>query len=296
MVDVALLGAGKLGAAAVERWVDAERDVVVWNRTAARAKDLAGPRVTPVDDLRKAVSDAPVVVSIVTDGQALRDVLVDGGAVEAMRPGSTLVDLSTVDVASSEAVAAKAAENDVHYLRGAVSGTSAVVRSGSAGLLLSGPQEAVDAAKAALDDLSGNQVVVGEREEARVVKLAANMLLAGTMQAVAEALVMAEGSGVPRDVVLDALDSTVLASKFLSYKGEALRNRDYTATFRTSDLHKDMKLALEQAKKVGMTVPVTERIEQQLASACEQGWAEDDFLSVVRLLQRDSDTDVDAED
>src|SRR4051794_41460949 len=98
MVDVVLLGAGKLGAAAVERWVDAGRDVVVWNRTASRAEDLAGPHVTPQTDLGEAVSDAPVVVSIVTDGSALRDVLVDGGAISAMQPGSTLLDLSTVDV------------------------------------------------------------------------------------------------------------------------------------------------------------------------------------------------------
>src|SRR4051812_31725175 len=295
MVDVVLLGAGKLGAAAVERWVDAGRDVVVWNRTASRAEDLAGPHVTPQTDLGEAVSDAPVVVSIVTDGSALRDVLVDGGAISAMQPGSTLLDLSTVDVASSEAVAAKAAEHDVLYLRGAVSGTAAVLRSGSAGLLLSGSQDALDAAKPCLDDLSGNQVVVGEGEEARVVKLAANMLLAGTMQAVAEALVLAEGSGVSREAVLDALDSTVLSSRFLSYKGEALRNRDYTATFRTSDLRKDMQLALEQAKRVGTTAPVTERIEQQLAAACDEGWAEDDFLSIVRLLHYESGTDVDAE-
>jgi 3-hydroxyisobutyrate dehydrogenase-like beta-hydroxyacid dehydrogenase len=139
-------------------------------------------------------------------------------------------------------------------------------------------------------------VVVGKAEEARVVKLAANMLLAGTMQAVGEALVMAEGSGVSREVVLGALDSTVLASKFLSYKGEALRNRDYTATFRTSDLRKDMQLAMEQAKDVGTIVPVTERIEALLASACDGGWAEDDFLSLVRLLQQESGVDVDAGD
>jgi 3-hydroxyisobutyrate dehydrogenase-like beta-hydroxyacid dehydrogenase len=293
MVDVVLLGAGKLGAAAVERWVDAGRDVVVWNRTTARAEELAGPRVTPVTDLSEAVTDAPVVVSILTDGHALRDVLVDSGAIEAMQPRSLLVDLSTVDVASSAAVADKAAEHDVRYLRGAVSGTAAVLRSGSAGLLLSGPEEALAAARPLLDDLSGNQVVVGQTEEARVVKLAANMLLAGTMQAVAEALVMAEGSGVSREVVLDALDSSVLASKFLSYKGEALRKRDYTATFRTSDLRKDMRLALDQAKGVGTSMPVTERIEQQLASACDDGWADSDFLSLVRLLQQESGADVD---
>jgi 3-hydroxyisobutyrate dehydrogenase-like beta-hydroxyacid dehydrogenase len=283
--DITLLGAGKLGAAAVDRWVAADRTVRVWNRTPARAEALAAPQVSAVADLAEAVRDVPVVVSIVTDGDALRDVLIAQGGLAAMSAGSTLVDLSTIDVASSAAVAEEAAARGIAFVRGGVSGTAAVVRAGAAGLLLSGPTEALEAATPILADISENRVVVGEAEEARIAKLATNMLLAGTMQVLAEAVVMAEASGVSREVLLGALDSTVLSSRFLTYKGGALRNRDYAATFRTADMRKDVELALGQATEAGVPMPVSARIAEQLGVACEQGWADDDFLSAVRLVQ-----------
>lgn len=291
--DVALLGAGKLGAAAVDRWVAAGRHVRVWNRTAARAQDLAGPQVTAEPDLARAVAQVPVVVSLLTDGPALRAVLIEQGGIAGMDRGATLVDLSTVDVGSSEAVAAAAIEHGVSYLRGGVSGTAAVIRAGAAGLLLSGTHEALQKAKPLLDDLTANQVVVGEAEEAKVVKLATNMLLAGTMEVLAEAVVMAEASGVPREVVLGAMDNTVMSSRFLSYKGAALRDRDYRATFRTSDLRKDVDIALGQGAAVGVPMPVLSGVLSQLERACADGWADDDFLALTRLVQSQAGRRVD---
>lgn len=291
--DIVLLGTGKMGAALVGRWVDAGRRVTVWNRTPDRARALAGPRVHVETDVAKAAGAAPVVVSMLTDGRALRDVLLDRGAVAAMAEGSTLVDLSTVDVASSQDVATAAAERGVHYVRGGVSGTAAVVRAGAAGLLLSGPPAALEAARPVLDDITTRQVVVGDAEEARVVKLATNMLLAGTMQVLAEAVVMAEASGVPRETVLDALDSTVMSSRFLRYKGEALRNRDYTTTFRTADLLKDVRLAIGQGAAVGVPMPLLDGVEAQLDAACDRGWADADFLVLTRVAQQQAGRPVD---
>jgi len=291
--DVALLGAGKMGAAAVGRWVQAGRTVTVWNRTPDRAQALAGPQVRAEADLAEAVTGVPVVVSMLTDGSALRAVLVDGGAIDAMDADATLVDLSTVDVASSQAVAAKAAERGVRYLRGGVSGTAAVITAGAAGLLLSGPDDALEAALPILTDLTAHQIVVGDAEQARVVKLGTNMLIAGTMEALAEAIVMAEASGVSREIMLEALDSTVISSRFVTYKGAALRSRDYTATFRTADAQKDVTLALGQAQAVGVQTPVIQGVRDQLAAACDAGWAEDDFLAVTRLVQTRSGQPVD---
>lgn len=284
-LDLALLGAGKMGAASVGRWVDAGRKLTVWNRTPDRAQALAGPAVNVELDVTRAVLNAPVVVTMLTDGKALREVLIDQGAIAAMNPGATLVDLSTVDVESSKAVAVVAEEHGITYVRGAVSGTAAVVAAGAAGLLLSGPGAALAAARSILDDITTNQVVVGESEEARVVKLATNMLLAGTMEVLAEAVVMAEASGVSRETVLDALDSTVMASRFLTYKGAALTSRDYTPTFRTTDMRKDVTLALGQSTDVGVPMPLTESVRVQLDLACAEGWADDDFLALTRLVQ-----------
>lgn len=285
---VALLGVGKMGAAFIDRWRSAGREVVLWNRTAAAAESLAGDGVLVASSAASATSDSPFVVTMLTNGDAVRSVLLDGGALAAMAPGSTLIDLSTIDVPSSEAVAAAAKVRGVHYVRGGVSGTPQVVRAGNAGLILSGPADAIAAAQPVLDEIAPNQSVVGNADQSRIVKIAVNSMLGGTMQLLAEATAIAEANGVDRSVFLDALDQTVMSSRFVSYKGAALRSRDYNATFTTSDLKKDMELAISTAEASGVKLAVGRAVLDRLVKAIESGYSKHDFLSLYCVQQKDS--------
>ncbi len=283
--SVALLGAGKMGAAFVDRWKAAGRDVVLWNRTPAAAEALAGEGVAVADSVADAVGAADIVVTMLTNGPALASVLVDQGGLAAMKSGATLVDLSTVDVPSSVAVAEAAAAAGVIYLRGAVSGTPPVVRAGNASLLLSGPPEAYVAAKAVLDEITPKHAIVGEAEESRIVKIAVNSMLGGTMQLLAESTALAEASGVSREVFLDALGATVMASPFVSYKSAALRERNYAPTFTTADMKKDLSLARDQAASVGVSLVVGDAVHEQLGAAVDAGYGADDFLALYCIVQ-----------
>ena len=283
--SVTLLGVGKMGAAFVDRWTAAGRPVVLWNRTISAAEALSGPLVSVAGTPDAAAASSPVVVTMVMNGAALRTVLIDHGALAAMAPGSVLVDLSTVDVESSEEIAAAAASAGIAYVRGAVSGTPPVVRGGNAALLLSGTADAIALAQPVLDELAPQHAVVGEGEQARVVKIAINAMLGGTMQLLAEAVAVAEASGVPRETFLDAVDVSVLGSRFIAYKGAALRQRDYTPTFSTSGMKKDLALATEQAARVGTRLPLADVVLAQLSKAVESGYADDDFLSLMCLQQ-----------
>lgn len=283
--SVTLLGVGKMGAAFVDRWISAERPVVLWNRTISAAEALSGPFVSVAATPDVAAAESPIVVSMVMNGDALRSVLLEQGALAAMARGSVLVDLSTVDVESSEEIAAAAKAAGIAYVRGAVSGTPPVVRSGNAALLLSGDTQAIALAQPVLDELAPHHAVVGEGEQARVVKIAINAMLGGTMQLLAEAVAVAEASGVPRETFLDAVDVSVLGSRFIAYKGAALRGRDYAPTFSTSGMKKDLALATDQAARVGTRLPLAEVVLAQLSKAVESGYADDDFLSLMCLQQ-----------
>ena len=282
---VALLGAGKMGAALVDRWAEAGRPVVVWNRSAAGAQALVRDGVTASATVAEAVRGCAVVVTSLTDGPALVDVLLDQGGLAALAPGTTLVDLSTVDVASSERVAAAAAEHGIAYVRGAVSGSPLVVRSGAASLLLSGPADAIASARDVLADVTAALHVLGEGEQARVVKIAVNSMLGATMQLLAEATVLVESAGVEREAFLDALDGTVMASRFVSYKGAALRARDYAATFRMIDMRKDLDLAVSLGAASGVPLPVASAVLARTEEAVAAGYADDDFLALVCVEQ-----------
>lgn len=282
---VALLGTGKMGAALVDRWTESGRPVVVWNRSTSSAEALVREGVTAAPTIADAVRGRSVVVTSLTDGPALVSVLLDQGGVASLDDGATLVDLSTVDVASSEAIAAAAHAHGVHYVRGAVSGSPIVVRSGAASLLLSGPAEALDAARQVLVEVAPSHHVLGDGEQARVVKIAVNSMLGATMQLLAESTVLVEAAGVDRDAFLDALDGTVMASRFVTYKGAALRAHDYTATFRTADMRKDLDLAVSLGEQGSIPLPVASAVLARLEEAVAAGYADDDFLALVCVQQ-----------
>lgn len=288
MSAIVVLGAGKMGAALVDRWAEAGREVVIWNRTLETAQALERPGVSAAPSLEAAVAGATAVVSMLTDGRALRAVLLESGAVRSMSRGTVLIDLSTIDVATSEEVAAECANSGILYVRGAVSGTPSVVRSGQATLLLSAESEAMRAAEPYLSEITPNLTLLGTGEESRVVKIAINGMLAGTMQLLAEATLLAEASGVPREIFLPALDASVLGSRFIAYKGAALRDRNYAPTFTTKDMAKDVSLAIDQAALSGVVTPAAHLVGGQLDAAIAVGHGARDFATLFTLLQSDS--------
>lgn len=295
MTQIALLGVGKMGQALLDRWAEAGRQVVLWNRSPLPLqRETSSAHLRWVDTPADAAAQADVVFTALTDGQALTSVLLDQGGLAAMSPGQVLVDLSTVEVAASAAVGAEAARRGVGYVRGAVSGTPAVVRAGASALLLSGDPTAYDKARPYLNDVTERQAFLGHGEEAKVVKIAVNSMLAGTMQLLAEAVTLAEASGVPREAFLDALSGTVIASTFTGYKSSALVKRDYGATFTTQDMRKDVQLAYDQAQQCGVSTPVAGLVLDALDEAIESGYGADDFLSLQRVAQTRSGLPVDS--
>ena len=128
-----------------------------------------------------------------------------------------------------------------------------------------------------------------------IVKIGINAMLGGTTQMLAESVAMAEASGVPREVFLDAVDASVLGSRFMSYKCAALRARDYNPTFTTTDMKKDLTLATDQAASVGMSAPLAHIVLDQLGRAIDAGYGADDFLALFCLQQQEAGQDRDIE-
>jgi 3-hydroxyisobutyrate dehydrogenase-like beta-hydroxyacid dehydrogenase len=121
--------------------------------------------------------------------------------------------------------------------------------------------------------------------DAKLVKIGINAVLAGTMELLAESVVLLEAGGVDREVFGRALAGSVLGSAFSAYKLAALEKRDYAATFATRDLRKDVGLALAQGAASGVGLPLAQELAGLLDDAIELGWGDLDFLSLVPRLQ-----------
>ena len=281
---VTVLGAGRMGAAIAGKLASGGADVRIWNRTPERAAALAAERIRPVASLSEAVRDAEVVISILTDGHAVRETL--GAAATHLRQATLVVEASTIDPTTMSEVAA--------FLPGAVlscavSGTPGVVSGGNAAVLTSGPVEARSAGSSVLGLFAARVVEVGNRvEDAKLVKIGLNAVLAGTMELLAESTVMLEAGGVDRRTFADALGGSVLASTYTGYKLKALCERDYAPTFASRDLRKDVALAVSEADRDGIDLPFARRLIELLDDTIARGWGELDFLALVPRLQAES--------
>jgi 3-hydroxyisobutyrate dehydrogenase-like beta-hydroxyacid dehydrogenase len=134
---------------------------------------------------------------------------------------------------------------------------------------------------------------VGEGEQARIVKLALNLMIAGLAELMSEALVLAEASDVSREDLLETMASSAVGAPFVQYKTEPLLRDDFSATFTTALMEKDIDLVLDAAKQAGVGLPVAEEMKALLRATVEAGYADDDFMALyLRLRSASLDQEV----
>jgi len=288
--SVGLIGLGNMGSAFAERLLDAGYDLVVHNRTPEKAQPLADRGAAVAGSVAELAGGADVVLSSLADDEALESVAAE--VVDAARPGAVLVDASTVSPDASEGVAALAEQASLLYVRAPVSGNPGVVRAGNAAFIVSGPPVALDRVEPVLRAIGPTIHVVGDAEEARVVKLAINLVIAGLAQLMAEALVLGEAWGVSRAALLDTMGSSAAGAPFVKYKTEPLLRDDYSATFTTNLVAKDIDLVLDAAEVEGVRLPLAEDLKALVRSAIEAGYGNDDFMALFLHLRSAFDQEV----
>jgi 3-hydroxyisobutyrate dehydrogenase-like beta-hydroxyacid dehydrogenase len=279
-----VIGLGNMGTAIAERLLDAGYELRVFNRTAAKAEPLAARGAVVADSAGELAADVDVVLTSLPDDAAFEAVA--GEVIARARPGTVLVDLSTVSPAASARVAAAAEEASVAYLRAPVSGNPTVVRAGTLTFIVSGAREALERVEPALLAIGPTIHHVGDGEQARVVKLAINLMIAGLAQLMSEALVLGEASGVSRDALLRVMGSSAVGAPFVEYKTEPLLRDDYSATFTTALMEKDIDLVLDAADRAGVELPLAHDLKELLHAAIGAGHGDDDFMALFLHLRR----------
>jgi 3-hydroxyisobutyrate dehydrogenase-like beta-hydroxyacid dehydrogenase len=233
---------------------------------------------------------ADVVLTSLSDDDALEAVAASVAA--AARPGTVLADLSTVSPGASARVAELAEGASLLYLRAPVSGNPGVVRAGNLRFIVSGPHAALEKAEPVLLAIGPAIHEVGDGEQARIVKLAINLVIGGLAQLMAEALVLGEASGVSRAALLETMGDSAAGAPFVKYKTEPLLRDDYSATFTTRLMEKDVDLVLEAADTAGVRLPLAGEIKALIRSAIEAGYGDDDFMALFLHLRSAPDQEV----
>ncbi len=279
---VGLIGLGNMGTAIGERLLLAGYPLVVFNRTREKARPLEEAGALVSDSIGELVQAVDVVLTSVADDDALACVVEE--IAPAARPGTLLIELSTVTAAVSARVATRV-EPEVRYVRSPVSGNPSVVRSGNLSFIASGEKAHVDVATPLMLAIGSRIHYVGQGELARVVKLAINLILAGLGELMAEALVLGETNGVSRRALLEVMGDSAVGAPFVKYKSQPLIDDDYSPTFATKLMHKDVRLVLDLAMEAGVRLPVAEELLTRLEATMDAGYGDADFIALFASLR-----------
>ncbi len=280
------LGTGRMGSALIGRLLAAGCDVLVYNRTRAKAAPLAQAGAKLVDSAAELAGTDIVFMTVGTSQDLVGALLGPDGLLSGRAQPSIVVDCSTVSAEASAQVRDRLAERGTALLAAPVMGNPKVASAGRATLAVSGPRDAYDGARPYLDLLGAGSTYVGEGELARTVKLCHNLFLGVVTQSLAEVTILAQKSGVSRAAFLACLNDSVMGSTFTRYKSPALVNLDFHATFTAVLLRKDFDLGLAAARDREVPMPVASLVHQLVQSLVGQGYGEEDFAALLQLQAR----------
>lgn len=281
------IGAGRMGYAMAARLAKAGCDVLVYNRTRAKAEPLVdyGARIaTRLPEL----ADRDVVFVVVSASDDLKEVLVgpQGLLAGSGKLPRIVVDCSSVSVEASGEVRAALRARGVEFVAAPVSGNAKVVKAGKLSVVASGPKGAFDEVAPYLACIGQGVSYVGDGELARVVKICHNVFLGVVIESLTEITVLAQKAGVPRHAFLDFMNKSVLGSVFTRYKTPALVNLDMSVTFTPQLLRKDLDLGLEAGRELGVPLPLASVTRDMLQTLIGMGHGDGDFAALLLLHAR----------
>ena len=293
---VAVVGLGRMGTGIAQRLEQADHQLSVWNRSPGPVKPFTERGVCALEHPADAWEHAELVITMVTDDDAVQAVtlgehgVLAAGDDDVSKAGGrgVLVDMSTISARTSAAIAAHCDACRVSYLRAPVSGNPTVVAAGNLGIIVSGPRAEFERVAGTLADIGPNLFYVGGADESRIVKLALNLMLGGTTQLLAEALVLGRKYGIDRAKLLEVISGSAIGSPYVSYKTDALLADDYDSTFTASQLHKDLGLALEAGHDAGVPLALTAATQQLVEGCIAQGMGDLDLSALLPRLEREA--------
>jgi 3-hydroxyisobutyrate dehydrogenase-like beta-hydroxyacid dehydrogenase len=285
MANLGFVGLGVMGSQMVSRLLDKGHKVTGYNRTRTKASWLVQKGMQWAESPRAVAAASDVTFAMVTNAAAI-DAISEGpdGILAGLSGGKFFIDMSTVSPEVSRALAAKVRAKGADMIDAPVSGSVITLQEGRLSVMVGGRPETFERLKPLLLDIGPKVTRVGDNGLALAMKIAVNLSLAVQMMAFSEGVLLAEKSGIAREVAVDVLTHSAVASPMIVYRGPFILQQPEEAWFDVNMMQKDMLLAMDLGRRLSVPVPTTAVTNEFLTAARGMGLEKLDFAVVFDVL------------
>jgi 3-hydroxyisobutyrate dehydrogenase-like beta-hydroxyacid dehydrogenase len=285
MAKLGFVGLGVMGSEMVLRLLDKGHTITGYNRTQSKADRLLEKGMKWAGSPREVAAASDFTFSMVTNSAALEMIVAGSdGLLAGLAPGKVLIDMSTVSPEFSRSVAAKIRTKGADMVDAPVSGSVITLQEGKLSVMVGGRKDTFDRILPLLIDIGPKVTYVGDSGLALVMKIAANLSLAVQMLAFSEGVLLAEKSGISREVAVEVLTNSAIASPMVKYRGPFVLKLPVEAWFNVNMMQKDMLLALDLGRHLDVPMPTTAVTNEFLTSARAMGLVQEDFAVLFDVL------------
>jgi 3-hydroxyisobutyrate dehydrogenase len=284
--SIGFIGLGIMGMPMARNLIRAGFEVTVYNRTASRADKLAGEGARKADSAVELAGTSSVVIIIVSDTPDVESIILgEYGIIDSIKGNSVIIDMSTISPDVTRELALRLWEKNVHMLDAPVSGGEQGAIDGTLSIMVGGDSEVLERCRPVLETMGKDIVHVGTNGMGQTVKLINQILVAGTLNSVVEALVFAQKQGVDLSRAIEAVKGGAAGSWQLTNLAPCIIRRDFRPGFMVDLMQKDLRLVMEAAESMSIPLPVTSLIHKMFLSLRSSGEGKSGTQALVKVLE-----------
>ena len=290
---IGIIGVGIMGEPMAKNLIDAGHEVTAYDVNREAVDRVAAHGGKPASSPREAATSKDLVITMLPNDQIVEEAVMGvDGAMAGMNQGTILVDMSTISPSTSKKIAETLEQNGMEMLDAPVSGGDVGAKEASMSIMVGGKKDVFDKALPVLQKMGKNVSYVGDHGAGEVAKAANQIIVALTIEAVAEALIFAKKSGVDPEKVRDALLGGFAQSRILELHGQRMLDRNFEPGGRAGLHKKDTEIAMTSARELGMYLPGTALVSHLWNAIAAQGGLDWDHSAIVKVLETMSNTKV----
>jgi 2-hydroxy-3-oxopropionate reductase len=283
---VGFIGLGIMGMPMARNLMDSGYELTVHNRSPEKAEELGKEGAAVAATPRDVAENSDVVITMLPDSPQVREVVAgEVGVLEGISEGALLIDMSTISPVVTEELAEALQEKGASMLDAPVSGGDVGAIEGTLSIMVGGHEADFQRAKPLFEAMGKTITHVGPTGAGQVTKAANQVVVALTIEAVSEALVLGSAGGVSAEKILEVLGGGLASNKVMEVKREKFLSHTFEPGFRSELHHKDLGIALAAGREYGVVLPVTAIVDQMLLSMKRKGWGGEDHSALLRIIE-----------